>query len=388
MAAPSYDDLALVCRELSRLAGGGVPLPQALDSVARDLRRGRLRKTLDEVKDEVEQGTPLSQSFEFRKDQFPAPLADLVAAGLESGDLPGALRIVAEHCEAEARIRREVRGLVAYPLWVVSVCAAIAIVGGGAAAALAREAPGWQEGLAANQGIFQQFLEHRESRERLQAVEPAPAGAVHAVGLAFGRGFDAVSGLASRNPPVTAAVVVGLALLALFGLRAARRSPRARALGDRLVGLVPAIGRAVRTGQSARFLATFAHLLSSGIPLERALPLLGRLFPHPLFRRAVLTLLRHTAEGGKAGEALLPSPVIPATVAWMVGTGEARGELPQALGEAALYQEERYRRMVSGLRVVWGPILQVGTGLVVFVLLLFLFTPLAGIYLRALTLLS
>ncbi|MCI0340975.1 MAG: type II secretion system F family protein [Planctomycetales bacterium] len=383
MSAPKYEDLALVCRELSRLAGGGVPLPQALESVARDLRRGKLRKALDEVKEEVEQGTPLSQSFEYRKDQFPAPLSDLVAAGLESGDLPGALRIVAEQCEAEARIRREVRGLLAYPVLVVSICAAIAIVGGCAAAALAGEAPGWTGGSdGEGLGIVWGFGAGWAS-----SAWSLPA-ALRAGVLALAKAADFVYALGSRSPLVTAGVVAGLGLLAWLALRAARRSPRARALGDRLVGLVPAIGRAVRTGQSARFLATFAHLLASGIPLERALPLLGRLFPHPLFRRTVLTLSRHTAEGGKAGEALLPSPVIPATVAWMVGTGEARGELPEALREAALYQEQRYRRMVSGLRVVWGPILQVGTGLVVFVLLLFLFTPLAGIYLRALTLVS
>jgi len=86
-------------RVLSTTFAAGVPLVDALDSVAGATGNAVYRDAIDRIKNEVSSGTQLQASMR-EQDIFPVMAVQLTAIGEESGNLDEMLQKVAEHYEA------------------------------------------------------------------------------------------------------------------------------------------------------------------------------------------------------------------------------------------------------------------------------------------------
>lgn len=86
-------------RVLSTTFAAGVPLVDALDSVAGATGNAVYRDAIDRIKNDVSSGTQLQASMR-EQDIFPAMAVQLTAIGEESGNLDEMLAKVAEHYEA------------------------------------------------------------------------------------------------------------------------------------------------------------------------------------------------------------------------------------------------------------------------------------------------
>lgn len=86
-------------RVLSTTFAAGVPLVDALDSVAGATGNAVYRDAIDRVKNDVSSGTQLQASMR-QQDIFPVMAVQLTAIGEESGNLDEMLAKVAEHYEA------------------------------------------------------------------------------------------------------------------------------------------------------------------------------------------------------------------------------------------------------------------------------------------------
>ena len=86
-------------RVLSTTFAAGVPLVDALDSVAGATGNAVYRDAIQRIKDEVSSGTQLQAAMR-QQDVFPAMAVQLTAIGEESGNLDEMLEKVAEHYEA------------------------------------------------------------------------------------------------------------------------------------------------------------------------------------------------------------------------------------------------------------------------------------------------
>ena len=87
-------------RVLSTTFAAGVPLVDALDSVAGATGNAVYRDAIDRIKNDVSSGTQLQASMR-QQDIFPVMAVQLTAIGEESGNLDEMLAKVAEHYEAE-----------------------------------------------------------------------------------------------------------------------------------------------------------------------------------------------------------------------------------------------------------------------------------------------
>lgn len=86
-------------RVLSTTFAAGVPLVDALDSVAGATGNAVYRDAIDRIKNDVSSGTQLQASMR-EQDIFPVMAVQLTAIGEESGNLDEMLQKVAEHYEA------------------------------------------------------------------------------------------------------------------------------------------------------------------------------------------------------------------------------------------------------------------------------------------------
>lgn len=86
-------------RVLSTTFAAGVPLVDALDSVAGATGNAVYRDAIDKIKNDVSSGTQLQASMR-QQDLFPVMAVQLTAIGEESGNLDEMLQKVAEHYEA------------------------------------------------------------------------------------------------------------------------------------------------------------------------------------------------------------------------------------------------------------------------------------------------
>jgi type IV pilus assembly protein PilC len=86
-------------RVLSTTFAAGVPLVDALDSVAGATGNAVYRDAVMNIKNEVASGTQLQAAMR-RQDVFPIMAVQLTAIGEESGNLDGMLAKVAEHYES------------------------------------------------------------------------------------------------------------------------------------------------------------------------------------------------------------------------------------------------------------------------------------------------
>ena len=92
--------IARYARTLSTTFAAGVPLVQALDSVAGATGNGLFKQAITRMRQDVSTGMPLNESMA-RSGLFPGMAVQMTAIGEESGTLDGMLEKVASHYEAD-----------------------------------------------------------------------------------------------------------------------------------------------------------------------------------------------------------------------------------------------------------------------------------------------
>jgi general secretion pathway protein F len=237
--------VALFSQELRVLLNAGLPLPEAIDTLAQKEKRGDWRGIIERLVEVLREGQTFSSALE----EFPQIFSPLYVATVRSSektsDLAPALgRYVAY--AAQARGDQEARG----------------------------------------ERLDLPHAPHRGGRDR----EPVPAAyVVPRFGRIYeerGSALPLFSAPASHwgkrgrpHAPVVLSVLGGLILLGVYALRLANVRT---AIGDALWRL-PALGERLKMYQLRRFYRTIGMLLRGGTPLVAALDMGGELL-HPLLR--------------------------------------------------------------------------------------------------------
>ena len=111
------EELAFLNQQLAEMLRAGIPLEGALRQLCADMQRGDLRSELELLTADLANGVPLTQALAARK--LPEFYKRLLALGAKSGDLPGALTLVADYYHRVNAITTRLHGLMVYPVIVV-----------------------------------------------------------------------------------------------------------------------------------------------------------------------------------------------------------------------------------------------------------------------------
>ncbi|WAC67403.1 type II secretion system F family protein [Agrococcus sp. SL85] len=339
---PKLEDLSVMARQLATMVGAGLSLLRALRILAEQTEHPTLRRVLDEVRLEIEQGGSLSGSFGRHSDVFPPLMIHLIGAGETGGFLDEALVAVATTFEKEVKLRNTVKSAMAYPMVVVGM-ALVAVV-----AMIWFIVPIF-EGMFADLG----------------GELPLPTQIL-----------VSISGNMIWLGPL---LIVGTLVLSIWWSRN-KNAPEVRAVLDPLLLRLPVFGPLVRKIALARFTRNFASLLGAGVPIVLALTVVGEVSGNAVIREASQRVADAVREGRPVADQLAKETVFPSMVVQMIAVGEDAGSMETMLGKIADAYDDEVEATTSQMTSIIEPLLIAGVGVLIGGMIVALYMPVFSIF--------
>jgi type IV pilus assembly protein PilC len=156
------------------------------------------------------------------------------------------------------------------------------------------------------------------------------------------------------------------------------RTPFKRA-AHRVFLRLPVIGDVLQKIAVARFTRTLGTLLTSGVPILDALDIVAKTAGNLIIMDAIYFCKQKVSEGQNISVPLLEAKVFPPMVVQMVGVGEQTGALDQMLTKIADFYEDEVDVAVAALTSLIEPVMMVGIGGTVGIVLISMYLPIFSI---------
>lgn len=331
-------DIALFTRQLATMMKSGVPLLQAFDITIKGASNPSLGRLLNDVRNDVETGSNLSQAFRKHPVHFDQLFCNLVAAGEQAGILDTLLDRLAIYKEKMLAIKSKIKSALFYPASVIVVAGVVV-------------------------SIMMLFVipEFKNVFKSFGADLPGPTLVVIAM---------------SDYMVANWYIVFGILIAAVVGLSMAyKRSEKAQNTMDRLILQVPVIGDVVRKATIARWTRTLSTMFMAGVPLVEALDSVGGASGNHVYRQATKQIQADVSTGTSLTIAMQGAKVFPTMVVQMVSIGEESGQLDGMLGKVADFFEQEVDDAVAGLSQLLEPMIMVFLGVVIGGLIVAMYLP-------------
>lgn len=337
MKTLTHEELDRLTRELASYARSGIPMPEGLEQLSRELGPGTLRTVAQSVASQLGQGTALSQALSQAPGRIDPQLVALVHCGEISGDMDAILEFAVEHSRRLRAHRSAVLTTVVYPAFViVTLLGALFFI---------------------SNIIMPKMI---EVYMRLGAELPGLTLAmIKTLGMLRGD------------------VGVMLTLGGMGGIVFALFHKPLQSTVYRKLAVLPGFDSLVALSDTTLVMRFLERMLSRGVPLPSALAAASLGVSSFRTRKALLEMSRVAEQGNPVG-GLLTSGT-PATAAWLFRQAESRGTLVQACGGIASYCEERFDRLSKRTIAILEPSLLLGVALVIGMVLLAVYLPLFNI---------
>jgi len=330
-------DVALLTRQLATLVRAALPLEEALLAVSQQSEKPAVQRVVAAVRARVVEGEPLAQALGGFPRVFPEIFRATVAAGEQSGRLDTVLERLAEYTENRDQLRQRVLGALLYPIVLTVMC--VLVIAGLLTYVVPKVVEVFESGKTALPLLTRMLLATSD----------------------FLRDF---------GPWLLLVIVLGV-----IGFLRWVRAPEARRKVDALLLRLPLSGRLVRGFNTARFTRTFSILTGSAVPVLEALRIAGGVIANLPMRDAVTTATERVREGAPIGRSLAASRLFPPMTVHLISSGEASGRLEEMLERAAANQERELDGLLTALVGLLGPLLIVGIGMFVLVIVFAMLMP-------------
>ena len=333
-------DLVTFTRLFATMIDAGLPLVQCLEILSSQQSNKHFAQVLRDVKASVEGGTSFSEALRRHPKVFDELFVNLVQAGETGGILDSIMVRLSVYLEKRQKLIRQVRGALVYPSIVIVIAAGVMTV------LLTYVIPAFE-------GMFKDFGGGRENLPALtRFIVALSTGFVGALPfLVLGTG--AIAG----------------------GLIYTYRQPRGKRFFHRLMLSVPIMGPVMRKIAVARFTRTLGTLLQSGVPILDSLEICARTSGNVILEEGVMFVRQSISEGKNMAEPLLQTKMFPDMVVQMIAVGEQTGALDQMLNKIADFYEEETDIAVAAMTSALEPIMMVGVGGMVGVVLVAMYLP-------------
>ena len=327
-------DLALACQQLSRLLRAGLPLDRAL-AILSELAEGRLmRRTMQLVLEEVQDGASLAEAFESQGKTFSKTFITLVRAGEMSGALQAVLAQSADFLTASEAIRQKIISALVYPIILVAVAAlSVGVI------------------LVAVLPQFEPMFKEAGAKLPLSTQIVVAAGDV------------------LREDWWILLLAVGMSA---FFWRQFSRSLAGKSLRDRMVLRIPILKHLVLRFEIGRFCRTLGVMLANGVAAPSALGLAASTMGNTILIQVAEEAAIRFREGEALSTPLARSKYFLPLSIQLIRIGEETGRLDEMLIEIAVQFDQEVQRtlermlsaLVPGLTLLMGCLIALIVGAV------------------------
>lgn len=328
--------LVLFSQELLALLDAGLPLVEAVETLAEKEHRPEVKRAIGQVIALLYEGKTLSQALAQFPLSFPALYIASVRAAERTGNLSEALaRYIAYQTQLDI-VKKKLVSAMIYPVMLVSVG-----------------------------GLVTLFL--------MGYVVPK-----------FSRIFDDVGG----HVPLMSRLLIhwgvfmqghagqiGLALLGIVALGIYLvRLPAIRRWAGLKLWRIPALGERMRVYQLARFYRTVGMLLNGGIPVVTALEMVQGLL-HPTLRGLLQRATTDIREGKPTSQAMEAHHLTTPVSLRMLRVGERTGRMGEMMERIAGFYDEEMARWVDWFTRLFEPILMAVIGVLIGGIVVLMYMP-------------
>jgi general secretion pathway protein F len=335
------NELALFTRQLASLLEAGLPLEQAFTALLEQAERPYVRDLIASIRSEVMGGASFSSALARHPRDFAEIYRALVAAGEQIGQLARVLSRLADYIERSNALIQRVRLAFLYP-GIVTVLAFVIVI------------------FLLTYVVPQIVSVFASTKQQL----PVLTIAMMAVS-SFTRSYG---------------IFVGMILAAAWFLwRRALRNPVLKRRWHTWLLDAPVYGKFERSLNTTRFASTLAITTGSGVPILRALDTSRDTLSNVAMKELVENATAAVREGASLARALSAQKHFPPMLVHMIRAGEITGELPAMLERASASQQAELERRTLTLAGLLEPLLIVGMGLVVLLIVLAVLMPIIEI---------
>jgi len=318
------------------LVKAGLPILKGLDLLAERLTDPKLSRYVIAVRDEVKNGTMLSDAFS-KQGVFPPIYVTTVMAGEKSGSLAEVLERYIAYTKLSLAVRKKVLVSLMYPAILITLVIALVV-----------------------------FL--------ITYVVPSFAELYNSMGstLPWMTQILIAVGTTARNYILAA---VGVLVAIVIGLRLYARTENGQVWSDRVKLRTPLLGEIWIKYQIAQFSRVLGTLLMGGIPLVQALDTAGESLGSRLLKITIGKVRQSVREGQPLSRSLKETGVVPGLAIDMMEVGESTGALPAMLSSVAEFYEDDVNTRMTAILSLIEPAIMVSMGVFVAFVLISLYLP-------------
>ncbi|MBU1195948.1 MAG: type II secretion system F family protein [Proteobacteria bacterium] len=330
-------DVIIFSRQFSTMIDAGLPLLQCLDILHTQQENPTFKKNLKKIKESVETGETFADSLKKFPKVFNELFINMVAAGEAGGILDIILKRLSAYMEKMAKLKRQVKGAMTYP--IITILVAIIVV----AVILVFVIPVFAE-------MFADF----------GAALPAPTLFVMSLSNFFIKNI--------------VWIIVGIIAM-VFLFRRAYASEKGRIFLDDLFLRLPVIGILIRKVAVAKFTRTTSTMISSGVSILEALDIVAKTSGNKMVEFAIQDVKIGISEGRSMADPLLESGVFPSMVCSMIAVGESTGALDTMMEKIADFYDDEVDQAVKNLTDMIEPFMLVFLGVIIGGLVISMYLP-------------
>ena len=329
-------NLMIFFRQLSTMENAGLSLSTSIDVIAGGEKNASLRYALNQIKNRLDRGMPLSQAMSQEK-AFNTLLVSLVEAGEEGGLLGQSLEQSAVLLEKQEQLRSKVRSALFYPAFVMFFAVAIVV-------------------------FFFMFLvpKFEETFSALNIDLPNITLMMFAAGNWF-----------STHWYIIALIVVGI----IAGLHALSVNKKTKKYMDRVKLKVPVMKDLIMKAAMARSSRTLSALTAAGVPIVRGIEMAEGTAGNAAVQEGYAQLRQGVIRGISLGDSARQAGIFPVLVSQMMRIGEETGHLDNMLERVATWYDQELDEQVKATVSLLEPVMIVFVGGIIAVIAVSIFAP-------------
>jgi general secretion pathway protein F len=296
--------LSFIFSQLASFFNAGYNPAQALETVANQQPNLLYRDSLLEASRSTQEGARFSKVLDRYPDLYPKPVVGMVRAGEMGGFLPEAVNAVAE----QSASARKLAGWLRVFGWWTGIHLVLIV-------------PGWLMVKFAEDDLDAQFKSGGTANTAQVFLNSVGKELLWPVG------------------PITLVAFVGLWLLGRWLFDSSRSE-----LHDRLMLIIPAVGKRARSESLAIFAWTLSMVSRVGIPPKTAFELAVGAMPNQWMQHQLRIVQARMQDGTRLSEAVAGTRLLPDEYAAILQTGEMVGDVSGALMNVSSATTEEFQR--------------------------------------------
>jgi len=325
--------------ELASLLHAGLPLSSALEVMIHSPDLASTRSRIAGIRDKIREGNSLAGAISAIGRGIHPAETSFITAGEKSGELPWALKNLADFMEEEIKLRERIVTALIYPAIIITLALAIAV------GLLGFAMPRLTQVLSAEMNITLPLITR--------------------IMIYLGKAF-------AKFGPI---LLIATGAVIFMAWRSVSRSVEYKIAMDRKLFSMPIIGKCYTTLSALRFARTLALLLHGGLPLVESVNLAGQStgsFSIQAQSRRETEAIRN---GSSLSEAVARINPLGPVLAGIIQIGENTGALEQVLKSAEERLQNQWEQQLARIMAWFEPALILFIGCFVLLVVVSILLP-------------